>query len=145
MKQTMKVCQGRISSPFGTRPDPLQPATWTQHNGVDIAAAIGTPIFSPIDGVVMGRYKHSTGGNTLILADEAGKLRVGMCHLNGTYVRVGEMVKRGERIATVGDTGRCTGAHLHLSLKSGGLWNFQYREYIGGKWQDPTHLIEFEV
>lgn len=145
MKQTMKICEGRISSPFGTRPDPLMPSTWSQHNGVDIAAPIGTPVFSPIDGVVMGRYKHSTGGNTLILADEKGKLRVGMCHLCGTYVKEGEMVKKGERIATVGDTGRCTGAHLHLSLKNLGTWNFEYREYIGGKWQDPTSLIEFEV
>ncbi len=145
MKKTLKVTQGEISSPFGMRPDPLMPATWVHHNGIDIAAPKGTSVLSPIDGTVMGCYKHSTGGNTLILADDCGTIRVGMCHLNGFFVRQGDIVRKGERIATVGDTGRCTGPHLHLSLKRGGTWNFQYREYIGGKWHDPTEILEFQA
>lgn len=142
-KSTKKVCTGPITSPFGVRRDPLMPTTWRQHNGVDIGAPVGTPVFSPIEGVVMGYFRHSIGGNTLILADNEGVRRVGMCHLSGCYVREGEFVKKGQRVALVGQTGRCTGPHLHLSLKTGGKWSHEFKEYIGGNWADPTPLIEF--
>lgn len=139
----IKICKGVISSSFGTRRDPMMPTTWREHNGIDIAAPIGTPIFSPIDGLVMGYFRHSTGGNTLILSDTEGIIRIGMCHLHGCYVREGDFVKRGQQVATVGETGRCTGPHLHLSLKTGGKWSMRFKEYLGGNWADPSHLLEF--
>ena len=134
-----KVCEGRITSPFGLRHDPID-NLWREHNGVDIAAPIGTPVFSPVDGTVAAVYNHAAGGKTLIIRSACGKLRFGFCHLSGHRVRSGQQVGRGRHIADSGNTGRTTGPHLHFSAKAGGEWD-DLDNYAGGGFVDPAPYI----
>jgi murein DD-endopeptidase MepM/ murein hydrolase activator NlpD len=102
---------GRISGVYGSQRilngKPRQP-----HYGIDIAAPKGTPVVAPADAVV--RLAESdlyyTGG-TLIL-DHGHGLSSAFLHLATVDVRVGESVRRGQKIGTVGSTGRSTGPHL---------------------------------
>lgn len=133
---------GIISSPFGTRRDPIDPTTWRIHNGIDIAATIGTPIYSPINGEIVATYHHPKGGTTLIIKDLKGKIRLGFCHLQRNILSKGMTIKKGDRIAISGNSGSATtGAHLHFSLKTGGKWS--EGEYIAGKWSDPSPYLTF--
>ncbi len=138
-KQTIK---GIISSPFGTRRDPLTPSTWRVHNGIDIAAPIGTPIYSPINGEVVATYFHAKGGKTIILKDSDNEIRLGFCHLQKMLVEPNTTIKQGQRIALSGNTGAATtGAHLHFSLKTGGQWIGD--DYTDGQWQNPAAYLTF--
>lgn len=137
-----KVCEGRISSQFGERIHPVTLAR-SFHNGVDISAPIGTPVYTPIDAYVAQVYNHETGGKTIILKDIISGDRYGFCHLADQLVKPGETVAKGTMIAKSGNTGRSTGPHLHFSHSTGGRW-------IGGNctgftYQNPTKKIEFEV
>ncbi len=136
----MKIIEGRITSNFGTRVDPLS-GKEKIHYGTDIAAPIGTPIYSPTDGVITEVFNHPTGGLTLIIRSECGRIRYGMCHLSATIVHPGDEVKQGEPIAKSGNSGRSTGAHLHYSVKTGGKWHGT--QYIGGKFVDSAEFIKF--
>jgi murein DD-endopeptidase MepM/ murein hydrolase activator NlpD len=113
----MKVIEGRITSPFGYRKHPIT-GTTTFHNGIDVAAPIGTPVYSPADGKISSIYEHATGGKTLIMHDTQG-IRYGFCHLDEYCVKVGDNIKKKQLIAKSGNTGRSTGAHLHFTVKIG--------------------------
>ncbi len=123
--QVRRVTEGRITSPFGRRRDPIHPNTWKEHNGIDIGAPVGTPVYAPADGVVRSTYTHSAGGMTLLMTSTDGTVRYGFCHLSGYTVKPGERVMRGQQIARSGNTGRSTGPHLHFSVKTGGRWHDQ--------------------
>ena len=137
------IINGIISSPFGTRKDPINRATWHVHNGIDISASIGTPIYSPIDAEIVATYNHDKGGVTLIIKDLEDKIRLGFCHLFHCTVAQGKIVKKGQQIAYSGNSGSATtGAHLHFSLKNGGTW--MDGEYTGGEWADPTPYLTYQ-
>ena len=138
----MKVCEGRISSPFGERIHPVTKMK-SSHNGVDIATPVGTPVYSPVDALVAQVYDHSTGGKTIILKDVKSGDRFGFCHLAVQLVKSGETISKGYMIAKSGNTGRSTGPHLHYSYATGGRW-------IGGNctgfsYHNPVQKIEFEL
>jgi murein DD-endopeptidase MepM/ murein hydrolase activator NlpD len=106
---------GRISGVYGSQRvlngHPKRP-----HFGVDIAAAEGTPVLAPADGVVI--LAHPTmvlTGQTLMLDHGAG-LKSIYVHLSAMSVRVGDEVRRGQQIGAVGKTGRATGPHLHWGV-----------------------------
>jgi len=110
---------GRISGRFGAqRVYRGVPAAY--HSGVDVAAGAGAPVTAPADGVVVlaGPPAFSLEGNLVILDHGLG-LNSAFLHLATSEVAVGQRVRRGERIGTVGATGRATGPHLHWSL----TWN----------------------
>lgn len=136
-----KVIQGVVTSHFGGRVDPIG-GVYRIHQGIDISAAVGTPIYSPTDGVVSAIYNHLQGGLTLILRSKCGVLRYGMCHLSDISLVQGDEVAKGDLVALSGNTGRSTGAHLHFSVKSAGKWYSE--QYVGGKYIDsePYLLIE---
>ncbi len=135
----MKVIEGKITSPFGGRIDPMS-GVYRIHQGVDIAAPIGTAIHSPCDGVVAATYSHPSGGITLILRSHCDEIRFGMCHLHEIVKEEGEEVQRGEIVALSGNSGRSTGPHLHFSVKTGGRW---YAEsYVGGSFVDGEPYLE---
>lgn len=110
---SLKVCQGRITSRFGRRKDPFT-GRWSEHNGVDISAVVGSEVLSPTDGVVEAVYSNPVGGNTLIITCD--NHRFGFCHLSYFAVKVGQRVAKGELVARTGNSGRTTGPHLHFSL-----------------------------
>lgn len=103
--------QGRISGVYGSQRvlngEPRQP-----HYGVDIAAPVGTPVQAPADGVVtLAHPDMYFSGKTLII-DHGYGLSSSFLHLDEIRVTPGQKVKQGDVIATVGATGRVTGAHL---------------------------------
>jgi murein DD-endopeptidase MepM/ murein hydrolase activator NlpD len=106
---------GRITSKFG-EPRPSGP-----HNGVDIAAPIGTPVRAPFTGVVTFTGYTERGGNTVVMELENG-YRAGFAHLSRIDVATGDAVGKGVVIGAVGSTGTSTGPHLHYTLKRDGEW-----------------------
>jgi murein DD-endopeptidase MepM/ murein hydrolase activator NlpD len=114
MKTAILPLKGKITSKFGPRTAPIAGAS-TSHNGVDIAAASGTAIVSPLAGTVTDINTHATGGKQLIIKHNNG-YKTGYAHLSGYNVTVGEKVKQGQIIAFVGSTGVSTGPHLHFTL-----------------------------
>ncbi len=102
----------RWTSGFGPR--------WGRmHEGVDMAAPVGTPIYAPADGVVIFAGWQSGYGRLIKIQHEFGiETRYG--HLNAIRVEVGQRVSRGERIGDMGNSGRSTGPHLHYEIRVGG-------------------------
>lgn len=136
-----RVIEGAITSKFGLRRDPIN-NTATMHQGIDIAAPTGTPIYSPTAGSVRAIYSHPAGGLTMIVGSDCGRVRYGFCHLSSCELRQGERVSRGMLVARSGNSGRTTGAHLHYSVKRGGEWIEE--KYEGGEFVDPSKYLEIE-
>ncbi len=109
---------GRVSSGFGPRRDPLSGAH-AFHGGVDIAASRGSPIRAAAGGVVTFADWRGSGGQVVEIQHPAG-LRTRYAHADRLLVRVGDRVRSGEAVATVGSTGRSTGPHLHFSVERHG-------------------------
>ncbi|MDY0200967.1 MAG: M23 family metallopeptidase [Tenuifilaceae bacterium] len=110
--------KGRISSKFGQRKHPISGKV-SFHNGIDIAAKIGTPIVSPANGTVQRIWDHHSGGKSLSIITPGG-LRFGFAHLIKRLVRQGDAVEAGQIIAQVGTTGASTGPHLHFTVSKQG-------------------------
>ena len=91
------------------------------HNGVDIAAPIGTPIYSPMAGTVR-RAGPATGfGLAVYIEHDDGSVTV-YGHINDYFVTAGQRVQAGEVIAEVGNTGQSTGPHLHFEVHTDGMY-----------------------
>lgn len=111
--------RGRISGLFGAqRVYRGVPAAY--HSGTDVAAGAGAVVIAPADGVVTlaPPPRFSLEGN-LVIIDHGLGLTSAFLHLSSARVRVGDVVRQGQPIGTVGATGRATGPHLHWSL----VWN----------------------
>jgi len=102
---------GRLSSLFGLKrffnDIPKRP-----HNGLDIAAKIGTPIIAPASATVIDTGSYYFNGNTVFLDHGQGLLSAYL-HMNTITVKAGQVVQQGDELGTVGETGRVTGPHLH--------------------------------
>ncbi|MGP4844156.1 peptidoglycan DD-metalloendopeptidase family protein [Marinobacter sp. 1Y8] len=105
----------RVTSSFN--PARLHPVTGRHapHNGVDTAAPMNTPVMSTGDGIVSRVGNHPYAGRYIVI-DHSGTFKTRYLHLNKVLVKRGQSVKRGQRIALSGNTGRTTGAHLHFEF-----------------------------
>jgi len=104
-----------LSSRFGFRRDPVYGGR-EYHSGIDIAARKGTPIYVTGDGVVtLVRYRFRGYGNE-VLVDHGYGYRTHYAHLNSIDVAEGMKLSRGQRIGTMGSTGKSTGPHLHYEV-----------------------------
>ncbi|ALS24448.1 murein hydrolase activator EnvC family protein [Paenibacillus naphthalenovorans] len=107
----------RMSSDFGTRTDPFT-GRKTTHSGIDLPAPAGTSILAAEDGVVILAGWWSGYGNTVIIDHGKGVWTLyGHIRNDGIVVKKGDSVKRGQKIAEVGSTGRSTGNHLHFEVR----------------------------
>jgi murein DD-endopeptidase MepM/ murein hydrolase activator NlpD len=105
---------GRVTSCYGSR--------WgTLHAGVDIAAPIGTPVFTPEDGIVLDAGPASGFGLAVYVQHGDGTITV-YGHVNQFFVTPGQVVSAGDQIAEVGNRGQSTGPHLHFEVHTGGLY-----------------------
>jgi murein DD-endopeptidase MepM/ murein hydrolase activator NlpD len=107
------------ASGFGWRLDPFTGQA-AMHEGIDFIAEVGTPILAAAAGIVKTVELHSQYGN-MIEVDHGNDLITRYAHASKVFVREGEFVKRGQRIAAVGTTGRSTGPHLHFEVRIGGV------------------------
>jgi len=115
----MPVVSGQFSSNFGWRIDPFTGRS-TFHDGVDFFAETGTPIVAAASGVVTVAEYHAQYGN-MVEIDHGNDLVTRYAHASALHVKVGDVVRRGHRIADVGSTGRSTGPHLHFEVRHRGL------------------------
>ncbi|MBX3563072.1 MAG: M23 family metallopeptidase [Sphingomonas sp.] len=110
---------GRFSSGFGMRRHPILGYT-RMHKGIDIAAAYGSPVYAAADGTVQIAGRSSGYGN-LIKISHGGGNGSGYGHLSRIYVRPGQIVRKGQQIGAVGNTGLSTGPHLHYEWYRNGV------------------------
>ena len=113
------VTIGRLKSKFGRRPDPFL-GIIRHHDGIDIAAPDGTPVYAPADGVVIAINNSPIarkGYGRYVIIDHGYGYETLYGHLSKINVRVGQKVKRWDKIAEVGHTGRATGSHLHYEVR----------------------------
>ena len=108
----------RISSYYGHRTDPFYKVR-KFHEGIDFSAPSGTPIYAPGDGVVIStHYSHRGYGNRLVI-DHGFNFKTVYAHNKDFKVKEGDTVKRGQLIATIGNTGKSTAPHLHYEVHKG--------------------------
>lgn len=118
-----------VTSPYGYRENPVGEGV-DFHAGIDLKAPEGTPIFAAMSGTVT---KVSTTGNAGLHVEitHGDGFMTAYSHMSRILVREGMLLRRGERIGFVGQTGLTTGPHLHFALK------------VEGKYADPAWLLEF--
>lgn len=110
----IKPVNGTISSIFGIR-NPTTPTVPKNHKGTDIAAEIGTEIISATDGtVILASSKGDYGKHLKIQINE---VVIVYAHCNKLYVKEGDIIEQGQKIAEVGSTGNTTGPHLHFEVR----------------------------
>lgn len=117
----------RVGSRFGFRIDPFTGAR-AMHTGLDFPASVGTPILAAAGGVVIVQQYHAAYGN-MVEIDHGNGLITRYAHASKTFVKKGDIVKRGQAIAAVGSTGRSTGPHLHFEV------------WVSGVPQDPQRFL----
>lgn len=109
----------RLASGFGGRFHPIL-GRWKQHEGIDYAAPLGTPVMAAGDGVVL-RAGRAGGYGNLIEIRHANGITTRYGHLSVIKVHAGQRVKQQEYIGNVGATGLATGPHLHYEFRVGGI------------------------
>lgn len=101
-----------VGSPFGTREG-------RPHEGIDLPAPVGTPVFAAADGRVAYAGNGIRGYGNLIVVRHAGDLLTVYAHNSVLLVGPGQPVRAGDRIALVGQSGHATGPHLHFEVRAG--------------------------
>ncbi len=112
---SIKPAAGWFTSKFGYRISPFTSRP-TMHQGLDIAAAPGTPIYAPADGVV-SFAGYDPGYGKLVSIDHGYGVVTRYGHTSQIYVEVGQRIHRRDMIAAVGNTGRSTGPHCHYEVR----------------------------
>jgi len=107
------------ASGFGWRIDPIT-GQMALYEGIDFIAETGTPILAAASGVVITAESQQAYGN-MVEIDHGGDLVTRYAHASKLLVKVGQLVRSGEKIAEVGTTGRSTGSHLHFEVRHKGV------------------------
>jgi murein DD-endopeptidase MepM/ murein hydrolase activator NlpD len=110
------VRTAEFTSGYGTRTDPFRGGA-ARHQGIDLAAPIGTAIYATADGIVTAAGWNSGGYGNLIKLDHGRGIETRYGHLSAILVSPGQHVVRGQQIARMGSTGRSTGSHLHYEVR----------------------------
>ncbi len=116
---SIRPSNAQISSGYGYRLDPFGRRTSKKHNGIDFAGKPDSPIFVTADGVVRHAGWVPSFGQA-ILVDHGFGYSTLYAHTTGVQVKAGDVVKRGDKIATMGSSGYSTGTHLHYEVWKNG-------------------------
>ena len=106
---------GWITSGFGMRNSPFT-GVRKMHEGIDIACRTGTPVIATADGIV-SRAQSVEGYGKLVVVDHGYGYQTFYAHNSRIHVKVGDRVRRGQKIAAVGSTGSSTGPHVHYEVR----------------------------
>ena len=93
---------------------------WSGHQGIDIANRTGTPIYAADAGYVVLSGRDTWGYGNQVLIDHGNGYLTRYAHLDTILVHAGQSVEKGQKIGTMGNTGRSTGPHLHFEIIKGG-------------------------
>ena len=127
MVPNSRPVDSQVGSGFGFRADPIT-GRMALHTGLDFSADPGTPIQAAAGGMVIATEPHPQYGNLLEI-DHGNGLTTRYAHAQRILVKVGDLVKRGQPVALVGNTGRSTGPHLHFEV------------LVDGVMQDPAKFL----
>lgn len=109
------VQQGHLSSGFGYRQNPVTGVN-KMHRGLDYSGDVGEPVLALADGIVT--YSGVNGGyGNLVELEHSDGFHTRYAHNDGNLVRVGQRVRKGVVIATLGSTGQSTGPHVHVEVR----------------------------
>jgi murein DD-endopeptidase MepM/ murein hydrolase activator NlpD len=111
--------KGWVTSGFGFRNDPFT-GLIQMHEGLDISNNVGSLVIAPADGIVSDIGNDRFLGKILVISHGYG-MTTRYAHLNKVLAKIGQKVKRGDKIAEVGKTGRATGPHLHYEVRINGI------------------------
>ncbi len=125
------VPSATVGSPFGWRTDPFMGSS-AMHSGLDFQASTGTPILAAAGGVVVRQELSPSYGNMLDI-DHGNGLLTRYAHASKIDVLKGDLIKRGQKVAEVGSTGRSTGPHLHFEVLVNGVPQDPQRFLNAGK------------
>jgi murein DD-endopeptidase MepM/ murein hydrolase activator NlpD len=120
----MPVDRVHVTSPYGYRIHPITRKR-TFHYGVDYKGRTGDPVYAVAAGTVVSSGYDGLSGNKIVIR-HSDRTQTYYLHLNRILVNKGQKVKARQRIATIGNTGRSTGPHLHFGIKD-----------PKGKWANP--------
>jgi murein DD-endopeptidase MepM/ murein hydrolase activator NlpD len=120
-----------VGSRFGWRVDPFT-GRQALHTGLDFGGQVGTPILAAAGGVVVTTESHPQYGN-MVEVDHGNDLVTRYAHASRLLVKKGDLVKRGQRVALVGSTGRSTGPHLHFEVLVRGVPQDPHRFLAAGQ------------
>ena len=120
----------RFNTIFGMRKHPIH-GDWRNHNGLDLTADMGTPVYATGDGVVVLAHYNGGYGNVIFLSHGYG-FESRYAHLSKFKITQGQKVRRGDLIGYVGSTGLSTSPHLHYEVLYNNKWinpiYFMYRD-----------------
>ncbi len=116
---SIRPVHGWNTSSFGYRIDPFS-GFKEMHKGLDIAASQGTPVYASAHGVV-SYIGHERGYGKIVSIDHGYGVKTRYAHNSKVFVELGQKVRRRDRIAAVGNTGRSSGPHLHYEVRINGV------------------------
>jgi murein DD-endopeptidase MepM/ murein hydrolase activator NlpD len=105
-----------VTSGFGNR---MMDGKVQGHGAIDLAGKIGDKVMAPISGIARVLSEKESGGygNLVEVTDEKTGVKHMLAHLDKSMVKTGEIIKAGQQIGTLGNTGKSTGAHLHHEMR----------------------------
>lgn len=125
---TLPVKEAALGSPFGHRSDPII-GLRAMHEGIDFNSETGKAVVAAADGVIVAAAYQGDFGN-MVEIDHGDGLTTRYAHLSRMDIKLGNIVKRGDKVGAVGSTGRSTGSHLHFEVRMLGVP------------QNPAHFLK---
>ena len=135
----LPVAGGVLGSSFGWRIDPLNGRS-ALHTGLDFSSDTGTPILAAAGGVVVAQEYHPAYGN-MVEIDHGNALITRYANASKVFVKNGDLVKRGQKIAEVGTTGRSTGPHLHFEVLVQGVFQDPQKFLVAGQKMPTSQFV----
>jgi len=129
---------GDVGSAFGWRLDPITGRS-ALHTGLDFPASVGTPVLAAAGGVVVTQETHPEYGH-MVEIDHGNDLITRYAHSSRVLIKKGDLIKRGQKIAEVGTSGRSTGSHLHFEVLVQGVPQDPQKFLLGGHQSAPAKV-----